>query len=371
MSLIHEALKRADAERSQRSYSPPPIDASVPKAAVARPRRRRRRPGNWTRNACVIALLVLCSVAGAWSVWTFAGGSPGPKVAYGIQQRIPAPPHTHSPGPQETPEASPAEPSLSTPPQPTTRDARPDKAPTAPETVTPETPEAPEPLAPETPALRPEELASARHQWQQVLADSGQTLRNLAEAGLAAGDKANLFLQDTAAFLSARRRAQEELARQIQEKRRLERRRAEEARIAAEEARKEEARKEKARQEARRRAAEKARAREQQRQEELRKAQLAQQKAREQAQARARLEAAKAASTQVDADDPPETSADQEDSKPEFVLNGILFSYDRIDAVINNKSYQLNETVNGAKVIHIERTMVKLLHDGEIIVLRL
>jgi flagellar biosynthesis GTPase FlhF len=208
----------------------------------------------------------------------------------------------------------------------------------------------------------------ARRQWQQVIDASGRRLRGLVQSGIEAGTRVDLFLQEAAAFVSARRKAQEELARQAREKRRREQQRAEAARIAAEKARQEEAR-----EEARRLAAEKAR------QEQLRKqqeqARLAREKARREALARAEAEAearaAESAVACVEDTGSQEGSADRQDSQPEFVLNGILFSYDRIDAVINNKSYQLNETVNGAKVIHIERTMVKLLYKGEVIVLRL
>jgi hypothetical protein len=362
MSLINEALKRADAERSQKPYAPPPIE----EAPTPPPRRRRRRgPSKLTGYLALGGLGVVCAAAGAWAIVAFVGQGAGPQAAYGLDTRRRVgtprdlarpqsqPPRSIEPeAPAETQDPPPAADARNTQP----RTAETDNVASEPTCTDPVTPEA----QPTQPLLTQEDL-------QRIAAGTSRRLSGMLDTGIAIGARVDNTLRDVIAFASAHERAQQEMARQRAEQQRLAREEAERRRIQRQEA------------QARRLAREKkAQAEAEARARKRRQQALAAQKAeaRRLALEQAR-NAAKTGSTDNDAGDDSTPSrvaigaGDDNDDKPEFVLNGILFSYDRTDAVINNKPYRLNETVNGAKVIHIERTMVKLLYNGQVIVLRL
>jgi hypothetical protein len=360
MSLINEALKRADAERSQKPYAPPPIEEAPAKPA---PRRRRGKPSRLTSYIALGALGVVCAAAGAWAIVAFVGQPAGPEAAYGLdtQRRV------DIPGDVARPEPTHDEPKRARPVDPR---QEPDVV--QPETTDPATaqPRATEPdYATSQPTLpeQPTEPLLTQEDLQRIAAGTSRSLSGMLDTGIAIGGRVDDTLRDVIAFASAHERAQQEMARQ----------RAEQQRLAREEAQRRRRRREEA--QARRIAQQKAQAQaeaEKRRREALaaQKAEaqrLAQEQARQAARARAaENESSVSVTTSQEADDTTASAQDKPD-RPEFVLNGILFSYDRTDAVINNKPYRLNETVNGAKVIHIERTMVKLLYKGEVIVLRL
>ncbi|MFA5093562.1 MAG: hypothetical protein WC543_06485 [Candidatus Omnitrophota bacterium] len=69
---------------------------------------------------------------------------------------------------------------------------------------------------------------------------------------------------------------------------------------------------------------------------------------------------------------PPESILPKEEKKTPpatFVLNGIFFSDSDSYALINNQIVRENESVDSAKVLHINEDSVELDHQGEIITL--
>ncbi len=376
MSLIHEALKRAEAERTQDSYSPPPIDKPEPKVAVPRARQRSKRfSGRWVGILAAGCIVALCAGAATWAVMAFAGSAPGPQPAWGLDTRIPArevspdlpgrpesvvpdlqrstPRETVDQGPtcSDTPQESQGQPEVNTYPQPRNATG----------SYEPE----PNPLI-------------TLEQWEQMTSASNRAVAGVLEDFAAIGPGFGALCQDLGAFVRTQKHAQYELALEAQRRREIERKKREEAGLAAEKARADQLAQQKAQAQKQEQLRKQAQAKREQelraqaearRQEELRKQELA----RREEEARRRQEQESSAVVTAGPGTPngSDAQASSDGQEPEFILNAILLSYERTYAVINNKAYRLNETVNGAKVIHIERTMAKLLYKGKVIVLRL
>jgi hypothetical protein len=58
-------------------------------------------------------------------------------------------------------------------------------------------------------------------------------------------------------------------------------------------------------------------------------------------------------------------------ASPEFVLNGIMYLEGSPRAIVNDVMVEPGDTVNGAKVVKIDRQDVVLLYNGSEIVLKL
>ncbi len=423
MSLIHEALKKAEAESRQEKYSPPPIEQSRPAgrtspkpaakprsagprpkppaapARSSRPARTKTNRSQWVAGA-VVALVV--AAGGGWIATALLTGASTPRAGTAAGPELadarPAEPAAGNPAqpvarPQPVPEIEPfpAEPAPQpelivepvNPEQVGLADTHPDQP--AGDSQQPEiripdlTVQAPaEPT--DTPSwlgrdaiqsgaqsvgqgferaafaigsgyaratdqtrqwiLAAARLARKQRQWEQQRLAAERSER-LEQARLAAAKR----LENER--LQRERKQQEELRRMKAETERLAAQRAELERLAAQRA------------EAERKAFQ---------QEQARLAAEKEQQARQLAALKAR-QAAKADPSEAVAS--AQVQANAQDNLPELNLQGILFSYDQISAVINNKSYQVNDVVNGAKVVHIERTMVKLEYGGQTIVLRL
>lgn len=426
MSLIHEALKKAEAESRQENYSPPPIEQGrparrpAPKPAPA-PKSRSDRPrpippagaartcpeaGNKTNRRQWVAGAVVALVVAAGGGWIAtalltgastprAGNAAGPERTHALpadpdagKPVPPVAPPTARPNVQPfAPEPDPQPELIVEPINPEQVDlveAQPDPQPEQPQ-VGPEQPnvqvtvrQPPEPVT-EPDWLSQDALQGGARRFGQSLEQAGWAIGSgydkasdqgrqwiLAAAKLARKQRrweqqrqaAERAAQLQQARLAAEKRLEaQRRRRQRQQQQELQRMKAEAERLAAQRA------------ELERLAAQRAEAERKAFQQE--QARLAAEK-EEQARQLAALQAREAG----DAEGPEpvasvEPQADAQANLPELNLQGILFSYDQISAVINNKSYQVNDVVNGAKIVHIERTMVKLEYDGRTIVLRL
>ncbi|MFP4354213.1 MAG: hypothetical protein ACLFUJ_03735 [Phycisphaerae bacterium] len=399
MSLIHEALKKAEAQARQENYTPPPLDTpkapkrrtepARPKAAApARPRPAipdapRPRPAEpkttsaVTRRAAMAAVSIVAA-AGVVFLWTTIGptgrrpqSSSASQRSLQFDQPIARTPNRQQPRIEEpitpaTPRGNvivePIDPEeLYRLEQPIAQDPQP--RPSGPQWLTAEAIEARAEAA-RGRVLAAADLLSQGCIWAKdntrravlIAAQHARYQRDLTRQRIAAVEAERLAETRRQAQLAAQQQleaARQELARRRAEEQAREK--AEAIRLAAERQRIEQEGRDRA--EAQRLAYEKQQA-------EIAESQKAE--AQRLQQLRQKQQAAQATVASVE----PESTGST-DLAGKFELNGILFSYDGIAAVINNKPYGLNETVDGAKVVHIERTMVKLQYKGQTITLRL